>query len=43
MFSVASSLGVAVRSLMPQAIEEALRWEPPLTAIARTTMREVDI
>jgi cytochrome P450 len=33
----------ADRSLMPQAIEEALRWEPPLTAIARTTTREVDI
>lgn len=33
----------ADRSLMPQAIEEALRWGPPLTAIARTTTREVDI
>jgi cytochrome P450 len=26
----------ADRSLVPQAIEEALRWEPPLTAIMRT-------
>jgi cytochrome P450 len=33
----------ADRSLIPQAIEEGLRWEPPLTAIARTTAREVDI
>ncbi|HMC79178.1 MAG TPA: cytochrome P450, partial [Acidimicrobiia bacterium] len=33
----------ADRSLIPQAIEEGLRWEPPLTGIARTTTREVDI
>jgi cytochrome P450 len=33
----------ADRSLMPQAIEEGLRWEPPLTGIARVTTREVDI
>jgi cytochrome P450 len=33
----------ADRSLMPQAIEEGLRWEPPLTGIARITTREVDI
>ncbi|TMM16774.1 MAG: cytochrome P450 [Actinobacteria bacterium] len=26
-----------------QAIEEGLRWEPPLTGIARTTSREVDL
>jgi cytochrome P450 len=31
------------RSLVPQAIEEGLRWEPPLTGIARTTMREVEL
>ncbi|MFN2537232.1 MAG: cytochrome P450 [Mycobacteriales bacterium] len=28
------------RSLLPQAIEEGLRWEPPLTGIARLSMRE---
>lgn len=28
------------RSLVPQAIEEGLRWEPPLTGIARTATRD---
>ena len=27
------------RSLMPQAIEEGLRWEPPLPGIMRTATR----
>lgn len=31
------------RGLMPQAIEEGLRWEAPLTAIMRTATREVRI
>jgi cytochrome P450 len=31
------------RSLMPQALEEGLRWEPPLTGIGRTTSREVEV
>ena len=31
------------RSLMPQAIEEGLRWEPPLVGIMRTTTRDVEI
>ncbi len=31
------------RSLMQQAIEEGLRWEPPLTGIGRTAMRDVEI
>jgi cytochrome P450 len=31
------------RDLMPQAIEEGLRWEPPLTGIGRTTTRDVEI
>lgn len=31
------------RSLMPQAIEEALRWEPPLLLIQRTATRQVDV
>jgi len=31
------------RSLMQQAIEEGLRWEPPLTGIGRTAMREVEV
>ncbi|MEI8002000.1 MAG: cytochrome P450 [Actinomycetes bacterium] len=30
----------ADRSLMPQAIEEGVRWEPPLTIIGRTTSRD---
>lgn len=33
----------ADRTLMPQAIEEGLRWETPLLAIPRTTTREVEI
>ena len=33
----------ADRSLMPQAIEEGLRWEPPVLAVMRTVMREVEI
>jgi cytochrome P450 len=31
------------RTLMQQAIEEGLRWEPPLTGIGRTAMRDVEI
>jgi cytochrome P450 len=31
------------RSLMPQAIEEGLRWEAPLTGIMRTATRDVEI
>jgi len=31
------------RSLIKRAIEEGLRWEPPLTGIARLAMREVDL
>jgi cytochrome P450 len=31
------------RSLMQQAIEEGLRWEPPLTGIGRTATRDVEI
>ena len=31
------------RSLMRGAIEEGLRWEPPLTGIARTAMRDVEV
>ncbi len=30
----------ADRSLMPQAIEEGLRWEPPLMTIMRTATRD---
>src|SRR6266567_6082582 len=30
----------ADRALMPQAIEEGLRWEPPLTTIVRTASRD---
>src|SRR5205085_5744509 len=33
----------ADRSLMPQAIEEGLRWEPPLTGIGRTAARDVEV
>jgi cytochrome P450 len=33
----------ADRALMPQAIEEGLRWEAPLTGIMRTATREVRI
>ena len=31
------------RSLMGAAIEEGLRWEPPLTGIARTAARDVEV
>ncbi|HMC52339.1 MAG TPA: cytochrome P450 [Acidimicrobiales bacterium] len=31
------------RSLLPQAIEEGLRWEPPLTGIMRLTTRDVEL
>lgn len=31
------------RSLLPAAIEEALRWEPPLLSIFRTATRDVDL
>jgi cytochrome P450 len=33
----------ANRDLMPQAIEEGLRWEPPLTSIGRTATRDVEV
>ena len=33
----------ADRSLIPQAIEEALRWEPPLLFIMRTAARDVEL
>src|SRR5215218_3582885 len=33
----------ADRSLLPQAIEEALRWEPPLLTIMRTPTRTVQL
>ena len=33
----------ADRALMPQAIEEGIRWEPPLTGIARTATRDVEV
>ncbi len=31
------------RSLMPQAIEEGLRWEPPLLGIMRTATRDTEV
>jgi cytochrome P450 len=31
------------RSLLPQAIEEALRWEPPLLTILRTAVQDVEL
>jgi cytochrome P450 len=31
------------RSLIPQAIEEGLRWEPPLVGIMRTATRDVEL
>lgn len=31
------------RSLLPQAIEEGLRWEPPLTGIARTCTADTEV
>jgi cytochrome P450 len=30
------------RSLIPKAIEESLRWDPPLTGLMRRTTREVE-
>ncbi len=33
----------ANRDLMPQAIEEGLRWEPPLTSIGRTASRDMEV
>jgi cytochrome P450 len=33
----------ADRSLMPQAIEEGIRWEPPLTGIMRTASVDTEI
>ena len=33
----------ADRGLMPQAIEEGLRWEPPLTGIGRSTTRDIEV
>ena len=33
----------ADRSLLPQAIEEAIRWEPPLTGIARWSTHDVSV
>jgi cytochrome P450 len=31
------------RTLMQQAIEEGLRWEPPLTGIGRTAVRDAEV
>lgn len=31
------------RSLMPQAIEEGLRWEPPLLTIVRSPVRDIEL
>jgi cytochrome P450 len=33
----------ADRNLMPQAIEEGLRWEPPLLGILRTAARDTEV
>jgi len=33
----------ADRTLMPQAIEEGLRWEPPLLLIARSATRDTEV
>jgi cytochrome P450 len=33
----------ADRSLLPQAIEEGIRWEPPLTGITRLATRDVEL
>src|SRR4051812_3935480 len=33
----------ANRALMPQAIEEGLRWEPPVLGIMRTATREIEL
>ena len=34
---------LADRSLMPRAIEEGIRWEPPLLIIIRSATRDVDV
>jgi cytochrome P450 len=31
------------RSLVPQAIEEGLRWEPPLTAVSRLVLHDTEV
>lgn len=31
------------RSLIPQAVEEGLRWEGPLTAVARTAVEDIEV
>ena len=31
------------RSLIPQAIEEGVRWEPPLLTITRTATRDTEL
>jgi cytochrome P450 len=33
----------ADRSLIPKAVEEALRWEPPLTEVSRLATRDVEV
>lgn len=33
----------ADRSLVPRAVDEALRWEPPLTIVFRTATRDVEL
>jgi cytochrome P450 len=33
----------ADRSLLPRAIEEGIRWEPPLTGIIRFSLRDVEV
>ncbi len=33
----------ADRSLLPQAIEEAVRWEPPLLSITRVSTRDTEL
>jgi len=33
----------ADRSLLPQAVEEAVRWEPPLTGISRTASVDTEV
>jgi cytochrome P450 len=30
-------------SLIPRAVEEGLRWEPPLTSVSRTTSKDVEL
>ncbi len=34
---------LADRGLMPRAIEEGIRWEPPLLIISRTTTRDAEV